>query len=66
MQFPNIRNTVGSYIEFLKDNRKGEGRTKLRGEEDPDRGGGPMYGGEEFVYQKPSFGYDAYLRMANY
>ena len=66
MQFPNIRNTVGSYIEFLKDNRKPEARGKGRGEEDPDRGGGPMYGGEEFAYQKGTYGYDSYMRMANF
>lgn len=63
-QLPNIHSTVGSYLEFLKDSRKGEMRG--RKEEDPDRGGGPPYHEEHF--NKPSLNYDMYLgtRKSNY
>ena len=63
-QLPNIHSTVGSYLEFLKDSRKGEARG--RKEEDPDRGGGPPYHEEHF--NKPSLNYDMYLgtRKSNY
>ena len=69
-QLPNIHSTVGPYIEFLKDSRKLETRGNVRAkEEDPDRGGGPIFThfAEEHTFGKPQYNYEMYLsRKSNY